>query len=721
MQNKKLRHITDNVHDTVYLSEFESIMMSTPFFYRLHDVYQSSTVYMTLPCNRTKRYEHSIGTMHLASKIFSSAISNSSQEDNKKFLIELDTIAKEIFLNLKSRDTVGIPYLCETTKKIVETACPEDLYSNKSEIETLCNLNLESIRDIALNQFINSISISNENDIKYIFLYQCILQAIRIAALFHDIGHPPYSHIIEDVFSVLYNNSKIAIKKSKEEENNHNEEKLFYNKNKAEGLVKILNPYFEEQKEYNFLLKKTDESFPQNEKIAFHEKVGLRMLVSTLKYSLTEIFYKLGCIGKKLTKEQKEGIIYYILVSEFVFGILDEKRPLFKTLHRIIDGPIDADRLDYIVRDTGNSGIDWGHIPYERIIRSVKLICAPNTQNFFIAFPEKLIDDLDDVIVARYKIYSRINAHHRIVKTSKLLQIAVRQLAEDYLKKEGEESCLSGDIAHLWLALKDSLTDDVANRKISKWNDSWLISVLNSALVKVCEEDCQENGNIRNILEEILLNQKKYYSLIKRQHDARDMAQQILVEAGLTEQKLSEIIMREYSKLGEYIENRNAQKEFISKASIDSLNRIQLLKNCINKADFEMLAIIIPFEEESVYNIIKNILNNIKKSGKINGYIIEKNKTRENLGITDSEKDAIYLYSSDNLGPKLYDKDCVLAGRLKSLREANLWLHAYIEPSECEGNNIEIILKEIREQIVKSIGQSIKNQFQLLFPNVALQ
>lgn len=75
------------------------------------------------------------------------------------------------------------------------------------------------------------------------------------------------------------------------------------------------------------------------------------------------------------------------------------------------------------------------------------------------------------------------------------------------------------------------------------------------------------------------------------------MAQQILVEAGLTEQKLSEIIMREYSKLGEYIENRNAQKEFISKASIDSLNRIQLLKNCINKADFEMLAIIIPLKK----------------------------------------------------------------------------------------------------------------------------
>ena len=57
---KKLRQITDNVHGTIYLSEFESKLISTPFFYRLHDIYQSSTVYLTFPSNRTKRYEHSI-------------------------------------------------------------------------------------------------------------------------------------------------------------------------------------------------------------------------------------------------------------------------------------------------------------------------------------------------------------------------------------------------------------------------------------------------------------------------------------------------------------------------------------------------------------------------------------------------------------------------------------------------------------------------------------
>ena len=73
---KRLRQISDTIHQTVYSSELESNMMSTAYFYRLHDVYQSSTVYLTFPSNRTKRYEHSHGTMGLAGEMFFSAITN---------------------------------------------------------------------------------------------------------------------------------------------------------------------------------------------------------------------------------------------------------------------------------------------------------------------------------------------------------------------------------------------------------------------------------------------------------------------------------------------------------------------------------------------------------------------------------------------------------------------------------------------------------------------
>ncbi len=47
-----MKQVTDTIHDTIYLSELESELISTPYFYRLHDIYQSSTVYMTFPVLR---------------------------------------------------------------------------------------------------------------------------------------------------------------------------------------------------------------------------------------------------------------------------------------------------------------------------------------------------------------------------------------------------------------------------------------------------------------------------------------------------------------------------------------------------------------------------------------------------------------------------------------------------------------------------------------------
>lgn len=69
------------------MSELESDLIATPYFYRLHDVYQNSTVYMAFPSNRTKRYEHSLGTMELASSMLFSAISNADTPTRKVFLI----------------------------------------------------------------------------------------------------------------------------------------------------------------------------------------------------------------------------------------------------------------------------------------------------------------------------------------------------------------------------------------------------------------------------------------------------------------------------------------------------------------------------------------------------------------------------------------------------------------------------------------------------------
>ena len=116
---KKLRQVTDNIHGTIYLSDLESELISTPYFYRLHDIYQSSTVYMTYPSNRTKRYEHSIGTMEIASSMIYSAISNANNKTREMLFKRLNQYFCEIIDEgiMKSEEQVA-PYFTKCRDQI---------------------------------------------------------------------------------------------------------------------------------------------------------------------------------------------------------------------------------------------------------------------------------------------------------------------------------------------------------------------------------------------------------------------------------------------------------------------------------------------------------------------------------------------------------------------------------------------------------------------------
>ena len=231
----------------------------------------------------------------------------------------------------------------------------------------------------------------------------------------HDIGHPPFSHIIEDVLEEI-------LKDLKNKKNKTELEKQYVNE---------LTTYIKDEED------------------KFHENVGLYLVNNYIK---------------KLKSDYKNKK-YINLIFNCVKNIYLEKKEYF-CLHKIIDSSIDGDRLDYITRDYINSGIDNGKINYSRIINGMKLVIN-NKNNYVFAFHIKALPLIEDVLQRRINLYKNILYHHRVIKTNFLLKNSVKKLILGFIN----ETTSNKDISNLWKFIKDG-------KLISQWNDSWLINLL---------------------------------------------------------------------------------------------------------------------------------------------------------------------------------------------------------------------------------------------------
>ncbi len=692
---KRLRQIADTIHQTVYLSELESNMMSTAYFYRLHDVYQSSTVYLTFPCNRTKRYEHSYGTMELAGEMFFSAITNATSSVLESLFNEAESNLITIVEKLLKLD--NLPTYCSSSKNVLSkcfsTVSARGISEKSLQIISDAYDNFNLIEDIALSHYMPPFSDCLE---KRKFLYQCMLEAVRIVALFHDVGHPPYSHIMENTLAELYEQCINAPNT--------------FNKERSDELIKNLQPFMESSNDNISCLL----SSPTNSKSALHEQVGLKMLSGAFE----DIFeYELDKASqRRLIKERSTITIYYVAIAEFCFAILREQTPFFTSLHRIIDGCVDADRMDYIVRDSQNSGVDWGKIPYKRLIESCKLIERKHGDKIYysIAFPKKMAEHIDDLLITRYKIFSRINYHHRSYKTALILQKIVKSLAEDYLRKEKPLKELCPGIADLWNCLSSTLNS--RDLYIIQWNDSTLISHLYHTLAEIKCSDYDDYSiteeqfeTISNMLEEFLLNRKHFHSVFKRQSD------------------FTPIFESAFEKLTPFVETvkEYESKKIMNATSLDALDDAEdsikrlnpiKLEGIIKSGNADALERIFP-SKCSLKKIIPEVLEDYRTSKKIGTYLFDENIRRTKTGLPshDDYSDAIYLYESSSGKVKMYNTS-ILEDQIVQLQNSCLHYIAYIEPIGSDTEVIDEILRSISEKLYSALEASMKENFSCLNP-----
>ena len=77
--------IKDHIHGNIYIIDAEKKTIEHPLFQRLRYIYQNGLAHLVYPGLTHNRFIHSLGTMVLAHKLFTSAVAHLSKEKMSLF------------------------------------------------------------------------------------------------------------------------------------------------------------------------------------------------------------------------------------------------------------------------------------------------------------------------------------------------------------------------------------------------------------------------------------------------------------------------------------------------------------------------------------------------------------------------------------------------------------------------------------------------------------
>lgn len=144
----KKTFIKDVVHDSIELTPIAKTIIDNKIFQRLRYLHQLGVCYLIFPNANNNRFEHSIGTYHLAGLILEKIVKNSSCVEINRSLLEIKFIRNYLLKHFELDDSEE-----------------SDLF-------------LEKVNIVLLDDY--------------------LIELIKIAGLVHDIGHGPFSHLFDE-------------------------------------------------------------------------------------------------------------------------------------------------------------------------------------------------------------------------------------------------------------------------------------------------------------------------------------------------------------------------------------------------------------------------------------------------------------------------------------------------------------------------------------------
>lgn len=256
-------------------------------------------------------------------------------------------------------------------------------------------------------------------------------QCVRLAALLHDIGHPPLSHTTEMVMPDL----------------------------ERAG---------------------TKDTLPRR---ATHEDYTERLLLYSELASIIEEEFKSYGLSPMMIASllQKKPEHQYFVRGNVDYGPL---------LSQIISSEIDADRMDYLLRDSLFCGVKYGTFDHEWLISNLTI--GEASGKAYLGLNARAIFAFEDFLLSRYHMFASVYLHHTPVVMEKMLARYFAECGDEFSLPSDLDAYIALNDMDLWQALRKS-------------QNEWAFRIVSSApfvMIKECHSGYGRADLCRSDIEE---------------------------------------------------------------------------------------------------------------------------------------------------------------------------------------------------------------------------
>ncbi len=363
--------VQDSVHGIIPVNEAEYWLLQTSFLRRLHEVRQLGLSYLVFPSATHSRLEHSLGVMHLASRMAYRVV-EASRRSSK--------ICSALF-----------------------HACNDDAYS-------------------------------------------AFIQVARLTGLLHDVGHPPFSHMLEDSVEDLILSPR---------DRGVEDEAILRGLEEARRVVVESGGFGK-----------------------IHEVYTLHFIERLSELSEGSGYDELDILVRLALESVKPGS------SGLKDGDLEDlgvRVEACRLVNYMLSGSVvDIDRLDYLVRDAKYTGVVYGYIDIDRVLEGLDVVEGEG--GVTIIAPPKAYQPIEDVFDARFKMYKTVYYHHKLSSLQLALDMAFTRIVGEWWSLQ--PGIYNGVIEGPWELLNPRRLSEIVKDARIYFDDPEVMSLIKTMRIK---------------------------------------------------------------------------------------------------------------------------------------------------------------------------------------------------------------------------------------------